>query len=130
MMYHMPCDIFTIPQFIDEFLETISDEIAEIDNVVILGDLNIHVDKVDDAEADAMVESMEALGFDQETHMKGYKLDHIYVPETSNMKIVDCMPGTFISDHRFIICKLSIIKDEVTTRTITGRSYRKLNTDI
>ena len=45
------------------------------------------------------------------------------------MKIVECMPGTFISDHRFIICKLSIIKEEVTTKTITGRSYRKLDTD-
>ena len=123
----------TIPQFIDEFLETVSDEIAEIDNVVILGDLNIHVDKVDDPEAQAMVESMEALGFDQkvnfETHMKGHILDHVYVPETSNIKIVECMPGTFISDHRLIICKLSIIKEEVTTKTITGRIYRKLDTD-
>ena len=123
----------TIPQFIDEFLETVSNEIAEIDNVAILGDLNIHVDKVDDPEAQAMVESMEALGFDQkvnfETHMKGHILDHVYVPETSNMKIVECMPGTFISDHRFIICKLSIIKEEVITKTITGRSYRKLDTD-
>ena len=64
-----------------------------------------------------------------ETHMKGHILDHVYVPETSNMKIVECMPGTFISDHRLIICKLSIIKEEVTTKTITGRSYRKLDTD-
>ena len=54
-----------IPQFIDEFIETISDEIAEIDNVVLLGDLNIHVNKVDDPEAQAMLESVEAWGFDQ-----------------------------------------------------------------
>ena len=55
----------TIPQFIDEFIETISDEISEIDNVVLLGDLNIHVIKVDDPEAQAMLESVEAWGFDQ-----------------------------------------------------------------
>ena len=55
---------------------------------MILGDLNIYVDK-------------------------------LYVPETSNMKIFDCMPGTFISDHRFIICELSIVKGEVTQKTIT-----------
>ena len=59
--------------------------------------------------------------------MKGHILD--YLPETSNMKIVDCMPGTFISDHTFIICELSIVKGEVTQKTITRRSYRKLDTD-
>lgn len=123
----------TIPQFIDEFLVILSDEISSLENVVIMGNFNIHVDILDDPDVQVFIDSMEALGLDQhvhfETHNKGHILDHIYAPEVSDIKITSCSPGTFISDHRFVICILSIEKDEVAIKTIKSRCFRKLNID-
>jgi exonuclease III len=123
----------TIPQFIDEFLETLSDETCSLENTIILGDFNIHVDLENDPDAQMLIDSMEALGLDQhvkfETHDKGHILDHVYAAAISDVKVIDCIPGTFISDHRFIICSVSIEKDEVARKTILSRSFHKLDLD-
>jgi len=71
----------TIPQFIDEFLETFTHEISSLEIFIVSGDFNIEVDVADDPDVQAFVESMYVLRLDQhvncETHVKGHILDHI-----------------------------------------------------
>ena len=74
---------------------------------------------MDDPDVQALVESMEAVGLDQyvtfEDHSKGHILDHIYIPEIYNIKIEDCVPGAFISDHRFVTCAAPDLVSLVTS---------------
>ena len=91
----------------------------------------VHVELNDNPKVQLFIDSMEALGLDQhvnfETHDKGHILDHIYTPEVSNIKIPECYSGMFIPDHPLITCALSIVKDEVATKTIPSKCFKKLN---
>ena len=96
-------------------------------NVVIAGDFNLHIDNDEDPEAQLFTDMMAALGLDCHvdfpTHKYGHSLDLVFTETLSEMKIIKCNPGTYLSDHCTIECLLSLKKSQMQKREI---KYRKL----
>ena len=105
-IYHPPASAVnqtSNSRFIDEFLEFLTTFVPAHDNILIGGDFNLHIGDKHDLDAEVFSESMESLGFIQhvkfETHNKGNVLDLIMTEEHSSVKIKECNPGPFLSDH-------------------------------
>ena len=58
-----------VPQFLDIFMEILVDIVTSITNIVVLGDFNIHVNKIEDPNAGIFLDTMTALGMKQ--HVTG-----------------------------------------------------------
>ena len=65
-------------------------------NLVLLGDFNMHVNKLDNQDTQSYIDTMEALGLvqhiDQQTHQLGNTLDLIYMESIDQLSM-------YISDH-------------------------------
>ena len=96
-------------------------------NVVIAGDFNLHIDNDEDPVAQLFNNMMAALGLDCHvdfpTHENGHSLDLIFTETLSEMKIIRCTPGAYLSDHCTIECLLSLKKSQLQQKEI---KYRKL----
>ena len=83
-------------------------------NVVIAGDFNLHIDNDEDPVAQLFINMMPALGLDCHvdfsTHENGHSLDLIFTEMLSEMQIIRCTPGAYLSDHCTIECLLSLKK--------------------
>ena len=117
----------SIPQFLDIFTELLVDILTSNTNLVILGNFNIHVNKIDDPNAGLFLDTMTALGMKQHvrgpTHRSGNCLDLIFTEEMSKTKAIECSHSAYVSDHSSIQCILNIPKESCNRKEIT---YRKL----
>ena len=118
----------TVQSFFEEFTNWIETKSNEYNNIVVLGDFNIHINNDLDAEANRFKDIMEALGLQQHvsfaTHRYGNTLDHIYTEIGSTVVIDYCKEGPILSDHTAIICGTNIQKGNITRQEV---SYRKIN---
>ena len=107
----------SIPQFLDIFAELLVDIVTSNTNLVVLGDFNIHLNKIDDPNAGIFLDTMTALGMKQHvrgpTYRSGNCLDLIFTEEMSKTKAIECSHSTFVSDHSSIQCILNIPKREL-----------------
>ena len=117
----------SIQQFLDIFTELLVDIVTSNTNLVVLGNFNIHVNKIDDPNARIFLDTMTALGMKQHvrgsTHRSGNCLDLIFTEEMSKPKAIECSHSTFVSDHSSIQCILNIPKESCNRKEIM---YRKL----
>ena len=69
----------TITTFTDEFLEKYAEFGAKYNNMLIVGDFNIHVEHVTNGDAEQFIDMCKAIGLDQHVnfmiHHHGYTLD-------------------------------------------------------
>ena len=100
-------------------------------NLVVLGDYNIHVNKIDDPNAGIFLDTMTALGMKQHaagpTHRSGNCLDLIFTEEMSKTKAIGCSQSIFVSDHSSIQCILNIPKENCTRKEITHRKLKDVD---
>ena len=72
----------TNQDFLNEFTEWDIDILADNNNLLLLGDFNIHIDEENDEDANNFRDTMEALGMIQHirfsTHKANHITDHIY----------------------------------------------------
>ena len=77
----------SITSFTDEFMEIVQEQLIRNQNVIIMGDFNIHIDDVNNQDAQGFMDCMTSMGLDQHvenfTHNKLHTLDLIF------SKIVD-----------------------------------------
>ena len=74
----------SIPQFLDIFMELLVDIVTSNTNLVVLGDFNIHVNKIDDPNAGIFLDTMTALGMKQ--HVVGPPIEAETVLTWSSLK--------------------------------------------
>ena len=117
----------SISQFLDIFTELLVDILTSNTNLVVLGDFNIHVNKIEDPNAGIFLDTMTALGMKQHvrgpTHRSRNCLDLIFTEEMSKTKAIECSHSAYVSDHSSIQCILKIPKESCNRKEIT---YRKL----
>ncbi len=100
------------------------------DNVLIVGDLNIHIDNENDALESAFIDILNSIGVRQHvsghTHCRNHTLDLI-LSHGIDVNGVDILQQSDdISDHYLVLCKLQIDKAVNSTpsykyrRTITS----------
>ena len=109
--------------------EWLTPVVANETNLIITGDFNHKIGNINDDDAENLLETMNALGFEQyfncATHKSGNTLDLLFSEVISGIKIVNCKPTSYISDHCAMVCRTTIPKPELVSKTIT---YRKLET--
>ena len=114
-IYHSPTtNDRTITMFIDEITELLKGRIGKYNNMVILGDLNVHVDDLTNANSYIFNDTMHAFGFKQHvtspTHKCSHILDLVYSEVNSELNLHNCKGHEFISDHALVTIDTTLNK--------------------
>ena len=109
-------------QFIDQFTEWLSENLATLPNVVVTGDFNKDVNyKEMDNNAHIFSDTLEALGLqihnDFSMHGLGNTLDLLITEINSQVQIDRYWAGPIISDHSTIEVSLSISRSDLIEKT-------------
>ena len=122
-----------IPAFTDEIID-ILDEIKGhgVDQILLLGDFNIHIHDITNNEVVGFITTMDMLGCVQHimapTHMKGNTLDLIFTcDDNPTVTIIDWSCGRFISDHALVSSTLSIRKSKYNRKQVKVRKITSVN---
>ena len=123
----------SIPDFLDFFTEYIADLIAEHENIVLVGDFNIHINDEDNPNAVIFLDTMTALGLHQHAngpmHCSGNCLDLVFTEELSRMKVKKCLISDYLLDHAVVLCELTIPKQDQIRKWIKYRNINGIDID-
>ena len=108
--------------FIDEFTKWIADQLTSDGNVLLLGDFNMQINKIDtDVDIKIFTDTMEVLALQQwvdfGTHHLGNTIDLVFTELASKIEMLSCTPGPLISDHCVVKCKIKYRRDMPTEKT-------------
>ena len=88
--------------FIDDLTELLMEVVSIHNNIIILGEINIHLNEPEDTDAEALCGIFEVFNITQHiklpTHNLGHTLDMI-ATEIRQNRNVTTIPGPYISDH-------------------------------
>ena len=100
-------------------------------NLVLLGDFNIHINKLDKQDTQSYIDTMEVLGLvqhiDQQTHQLGNTLDLIYTESLEPLKVYHAFTSMYISDHCLVGIELQMKKQLTRIESRKTRSYKGFN---
>ena len=117
--------------FLDELTELLTTRLPNLENPIILGDFNMHIEDANNYNSKIFVDTMEAPGMKQHitapTHYKWNILDLIFMETTSQIKVGQPIMLNFISDDRLIAATISVEKDvpKITRKKV--RNYKNAN---
>lgn len=119
--------------FFTEFSCYLESIILAKEQLIILGDFNIHVDIMDDPDSLRLLDLLDSVGLrqhiNQSTHIHGHTLDLIITRSSENiLKGPPCV-DRYLSDHGSIICQLCPFKPAVTIKSIHSRKLKSINMD-
>ena len=127
-------------EFLEEWTEFLSHHTSTTAGLVIVGDLNIHMDNASHSHTKAMTQILQSNGLQQHvhepTHCFGHTLDVIMSRDNdtlvSNVQVKDiglCDDnGTLINDHYAIICDLTKLKScQVQQKSVSYRKFKDIN---
>ena len=125
-IYHPPYSVTnnnTNEKFIDEFTEYLAESIMMYNNIVILGDFNLHINNQEDPDTGIFIDTITALGLDQHvafaTHNKGNILDLVMAEPLGKINVTSCTPGPFPLDHCAVKFTISVNKQHMERKEIT-----------
>ena len=99
-----------------------------MENAIILGDFNMHIEDTNGYNSKIFLDTMEALDLKQHitepTHQKGNALDLIFTETTSQIRLSQLNILDFISDHRHISATINAKKDVPMTTIKKIRNYK------
>ena len=112
--------------FIDQLTHLLTTIGSKNTNVVLLGDLNLHIDNPEGSDADQLIATLEAFRLKQHikfpTHQLGHTLDCIATEPTTKLTGTP-IPRPYLSDHRMVIIETS---NKKPTEIPQYKEYRKL----
>jgi hypothetical protein len=101
-----------------------------IEDLVIVGDFNIHVEAVDNSKARLFNQLVENLGWTQlvdgRTHTTAHTLDLVFT-RTGSPFVVNVQVCDFVSDHRLITCSIGLCRPQRKRMTVSNRNYRSID---
>ena len=119
--------------FIDDFTDWLAEEIMLHDNLLILGDFNLHINDLDNPDTDIFLDTVTAIGLNQHvnfaTHQLGNILDLVMSEELSQFQILSCKPGVYLSDHCTIEVDISLPRDDLVRKPITYRNIKGMDSE-
>ena len=137
-IYHPPYSVenqTTNAQFLDEFLNWLPDQIIEHKNLIITGDVNLHLNNLVDPDGSTFLDNLEVLGkywvglelhCRFVTHKLGNTLDVFLTKISSDITICSCIPGPFISDHCMVECITSMPCRDIIQKLVTFRRIKDI----
>ena len=133
-LYHPPLGSTrnTPARFLDQVSQLVQYLFTNHKNLVLLGDFNIHVNRLDNQDTQAYIDTMEALGLvqhiDQQTHQLGNTLDLIYTESLEPILVNHAFTSSYISDHCLVGIELQMKKQQVRIESSKARNYKDFNT--
>ena len=113
-IYHPPPSTtngLTTAQFFFEFAMFLEHLISLSEQIVIVGDVNLHLDNTSNNQTREFLELLDTLNLsqlvNQPTHRLGHTLDCIITEQDANLVIDICVYTPWISDHSLVAFKLS-----------------------
>ena len=133
-IYHplySPTNNITNAAFLYEFTEWVMVLGAESKNVIILNDFNMHINNLNDTDANILIDTLEALGFQQHidfsTYQQGNPLDLVFTKILNNIRVEKCEEGSFLSNHVMVTARTSVKREDIETKVLTYRNKKKIN---
>ena len=121
---------FTTNMFINEFNTFMLDRLDSAGELVLVGDLNFHLDKPSDPESKRVLSLLESLHFTQNvssaTHRSGHILDVVITRDNEHV-LQDLTVSDMISDHNLVLCRIHHPKPSPIRVTVTTRKMRDIN---
>ena len=109
--------------FFAEFADYVKTILLSNEELLILGDFNIHIDVAGDSDANKLSDFFESVGLqqhvEQHTHVQGHTLDLVISRRSDN--IIEDLPRVdrFLSDHSTVLFCLKSIKPSLLEKTIS-----------
>ena len=135
MVYHTPYserNQATNFRFLDEFTYLMSEHQSKY-KIITIGDFNLHVNDLQDANASIFLDIFKAMGLTQYISFPTYNsentLDLIIMEILSPVKVVKSILGHFISDHALVECCLSLKKEDMFRKVISIRYLKSIDVD-
>ena len=120
--------------FLNEFITLVSTLRTSYKNMIILGDLNLHLNDPNDLAAGQFMENLEALGLYQcvtfPTHKSNNTLDVIISDIIGKIKPIYIRAGEFILDHCFVKSMFNIKKDPLPIKEVEFRKFKDINMEM
>ena len=132
-MYHPPLGTTrdTPARFLAQVSELVQYLFTNHKNLVLQGDFNIHIKKLDNQDTQSYIGTMEALGLvqhiDQQTHQLGNTLDLINMESLEPLKVYHAFTSMYIYDHHLVGIELQMKKQLTRVESSKTRSYRDFN---
>ena len=122
---------FTVPTFCSEFANYMEPILLSKEQLVIIGDMNIHLDDASDADACNFLDLLESLGLQQHvrgpTHIHGHTLDLVVTRLTENIILDTPKAHRYLSDHAAVPCKLTSFKLLITVKEVKYRRTKSVD---
>ena len=132
---------FKTATFFEEFSEFISEHVTTTAEIIIVGDLNLHLDINTNPHTRQFTNLLACSGLKQHvnepTHILGHTLDILITRDTSdvvcNVEVVDIglsdNDGNVIRDHYAITCFITQPSPATTRKTVSYRKLKSINVD-
>ena len=130
IVIYRPPGIATV--FLDEFSQLLEMVLADRAKLIIVGDLNLHVEKTGDPAATRFLSLLDAAGLEQHvstpTHLAGGTLD-LVITRKSDRLIRELQVGDLTTDHYAVHSLLRVSKPPLPIRMSSTRRLRNIDID-
>ena len=120
-------------RFFDEFSNHLETIVLSPEILLISGDFNFHLDDMANTNTMKFNEMLETFGLKQHvskpTHSSNHILDLLITRSITDINVLSIENTLFLSDHRFVECKLSIPRPKHSNKEISCREMKKINID-
>ena len=123
-----PVTVTTFLRDIAEYLESI---VLSSERLLIVGDMNIHMDVPDDADAIKFLDLLECMGLTQHvitpTHRSGHTLDFIITRDLDGLVQSSPISDSFLSDHCTVLSELTHCMPATTVEEVFYRKTKAID---
>ena len=123
--------------FVHELDSLLSHICSQSDNIVVMGDMNVHFEKVNDRMVKECVEMFMSYGFRQQifepTHIEGGTLDQIFTFSLDNkLSCISKVDSTnvFGSDHFPTYCEINLALEKKFFKQLTYRNLSSIDKNV
>ena len=121
----------TVATFLGEFAEYLESIVLSSERLLILGDMNIHEDVPDDADAVKFLDLLECMGLTQHvitlTHRCGHTLDLIITRDLDSLVQTSPISDSFLSDHCTFLSELTLRMPATTVEEVCYRKTKAID---
>ena len=117
--------------FIDELDSVLTDLSSSSKELIVMGDLNLHMEDNVSPESRRLNNLLFSLNLNslisESTHVAGHCLDNVITRNISAISIDTSITASYISDHHFIDMTMSIKKPEPIRKLVVSRNFRAMD---
>ena len=121
----------TVATFLSEFAKYLESIVLSSERLLIVGDMNTHVDVPDDADAIKFLDLLVCMGLTQHvitpTHRSGHSLDLIITRDLDGLVQTPPISDSFLSDHCTVLSELTLRMPATTVKEVCYRKTKAID---